>query len=64
MKRVLAKRILVGLLTVVMISAGVLPFLVKTANVARANENGTTTALTDEVVFTTEHDVKESAESG
>lgn len=64
MKKGLAKRILVSLLTVVMISAGVLPMLVSTANVARANENVTNTSLTKEVVFTTEHDVKESAESG
>ena len=41
MKKGLAKRILVSLLTVVMISASVLPMLVSTANVARANENVT-----------------------
>lgn len=48
MKKGLAKRILVSLLTVVMISASVLPMLVSTANVARANEN-VTNVLTEGV---------------
>lgn len=58
MKKGLAKRILVSLLTVVMISASVLPMLVSTANVARANEN-VTNVLTEGVEIDTPNVVKE-----
>ena len=57
MKKGLAKRILVSLLTVVMISASVLPTLVSTANVARANEN-VTNVLTEGVEIDTPNVVK------
>ena len=62
MKKGLAKRILVSLLTVVMISASVLPMLVSTANVARANEN-VTNGLTEGVVIDTPNAVKEAADT-
>ena len=62
MKKGLAKRILVSLLTVVMISASVLPMLVSTANVARANEN-VTNVLTEGVVIDTPNAVKDSEDS-
>ena len=62
MKKGLAKRILVSLLTVVMISASVLPMLVSTANVARANEN-VTNVLTVGVVIDTPNAVKDSEDS-
>ena len=62
MKKGLAKRILVSLLTVVMISASVLPMLVSTANVARANEN-VTNVLTEGVVIDTPNAVKEAADT-
>ena len=58
MKKGLAKRILVSLLTVVMISASVLPMLVSTANVARANEN-VTNVLTEGVEIDTPNVVKD-----
>ena len=58
MKKGLAKRILVSLLTVVMISASVLPTLVSTANVARANEN-VTNVLTEGVEIDTPNVVKD-----
>ena len=58
MKKGLAKRILVSLLTVVMISASVLPMLVSTANVARANEN-VTNVLTEGVEIDTPNAVKD-----
>ena len=58
MKKGLAKRILVILLTVVMISASVLPTLVSTANVARANEN-VTHVLTEGVEIDTPNVVKD-----
>lgn len=64
MKKVLAKRILIGLLTVIMISAGVLPFLVKTANVANADENAKTTNLTEGIALSTNENVKDSVENG
>ncbi len=62
MKKGLAKRILVSLLTVVMISASVLPMLVSTANVARANEN-VTNNLTDDVVIDTPNAVNDKADT-
>ena len=62
MKKGLAKRILVSLLTVVMISASVLPMLVSTANVARANEN-VTNVLTEGVEIDTPNAVKEAADT-
>lgn len=62
MKKGLAKRILVSLLTVVMISASVLPMLVSTANVARANEN-VTNVLTEGVEIDTPNAVKDSEDS-
>ena len=58
MKKGLAKRILVSLLTVVMISDSVLPMLVSTANVARANEN-VTNVLTEGVEIDTPNVVKD-----
>ena len=54
----ISKRILVSLLTVVMISASVLPMLVSTANVARANEN-VTNVLTEGVEIDTPNVVKD-----
>ena len=62
MKKGLAKRILVSLLTVVMISASVLPMLVSTANVARANEN-VTNVLTEGVEIDTPNVVKDETYS-
>ena len=62
MKKGLAKRILVSLLTVVMISASVLPMLVSTANVARANEN-VTNVLTEGVEIDTPNAVKDETYS-
>ena len=62
MKKGLAKRILVSLLTVVMISASVLPMLVSTANVARANEN-VTNVLTEGVEIDTTNVVKDETYS-
>ena len=62
MKKGLAKRILVSLLTVVMISASVLPMLVSTANVARANQN-VTNVLTEGVEIDTPNVVKDETYS-